>query len=149
MDESEADVGPQLAEEAPDAVSFDEVEAFLAEYGVQEPNQTSDIYEEEEIAEVLAATWRERRSEISKLQKSRRFGQAATVKKQFSREITDLQKKSRCRACGQIGHWARSCPQRASGKPDRDKVHGAAVVEEALLVSSPGYGIIDWGAVER
>ena len=35
MDESEADVGPQLAEEAPDAVSFDEVEAFLAEYGVQ------------------------------------------------------------------------------------------------------------------
>ena len=34
-------------------------------------------------------------------------------------------------------------------KPDRDKVHGAAVVEEALLVSSPGYGIIDWGAVEH
>ena len=150
IDESETEVGIPPPDEGPDAVSFDEVEAFLAEHGVQEPNTVNEVFDEDEIAEVLAATWRERRSEISKLQKSRRFGQAATVKKQFSREITDLQKKSRCRACGQIGHWARNCPQRSSSsasgsRTDTDKVHGAAVVEEALLVSSPGYGVIDSG----
>lgn len=151
FDETEFEVSPPPADEGPDAVSFDEVEAFLTEHGIQEPNTPNDVYEEEEIAEVLAATWQERRSEISKLQKTRRFAQANVVKKHFSREVTDLQKRSRCRACGQIGHWARNCPQKgagssSSGKTDREKVHGAAVVEEALLVSSPGYGIIDSGS---
>ena len=119
---------------------FDELEAFLAEHGVQDSTTaSSDIYEEDEIAEVLAATWKERRSEISKLQKTRKFQQANTLKKQFSREVTDLQKRSRCRRCNQIGHWARNCPQAASTsvKADKEKVNGAAVVtHEVLLVPS-------------
>ena len=102
-----------VSDDGPDAVAFDEVEAFLAEHGTNEPNATNETYDEDEIAEVLAATWRERRSEISKLQKLRRFGQVSAVKKQFSREVTELQKKSRCRQCGQIGHWAGNCPQKS------------------------------------
>ena len=150
VEELEAETSQLSTDEGQDAVSFDDIEAFLAEYGVQEPNATQEIFDEEEIAEVLAATWRERRSEIAKLQKSRRFGQANSAKKQFSKEITDLQKKSRCRACGQIGHWARNCPQRtassaSSYRSEREKVNGAAMVEEAFLVSCPGYGIIDSG----
>lgn len=112
LEEAESEVSPPLVDDGPDAVSFDEVEAFLTEHGMQESNTPNDVFDEDEIAEVLAATWRERRSEISKLQKTRRFAQANVVKKQFSREVTDLQKRSRCRACGQIGHWARNCFQK-------------------------------------
>ena len=154
VQQSEADEEVELpptavSDDGPDVVAFDEVEAFLAERGMNEPNATNETYEEDEIAEVLAATWRERRSEMSKLQKSRRFGQVNAVSKQFSREVTELQKKSRCRQCEQIGHWARNCAQRSSGasssKQEREKAHGAVMVEEAYLVSSPGYGIIDSG----
>eukprot|EP00913_Durusdinium_trenchii_P031321 g29328.t1 len=144
IDESETEVGIPPPDEGPDAVSFDEVEAFLAEHGVQEPNTVNEVFDEDEIAEVLAATWRERRSEISKLQKSRRFGQAATVKKQFSREITDLQKKSRCRACGQIGHWARNCPQRSSSSAS-----GSRTDTDKALVAIEKYSWADEGAIVK
>ena len=123
------------------------MEAFLAEHGFHDSasGSNSEVFDEAEVAEVLAATWKEKRVEISKLQKARKFGQAASVKKQFSRDLTDIQKKSRCRKCGQIGHWARNCPSNnPSGKGD--KVNGAAMVtDEVLLVSSPGFGIIDSG----
>ena len=148
-DEPDAETVLEPDLEGPDAVQFDEVEAFLAEHGLGDQSGAGEAFEEEEIAEVLAATWKERRTEISRLQKSRKFGQANSVKRQFSRELTDLQKKSRCRKCGQIGHWARHCTQKSSssssGKTDKDKTHGAAVVEDVLLVSSPGYGILDSG----
>ena len=146
---AEPETGPALDPEGPDSVVFDELEAFLTEHGMQDgTTNSSDVYDEDKIAEVLAATWKERRSEISRLQKTRKFQQANTIKKQFSQEITDLQKRSRCRRCNQIGHWARNCPQAASStnKNEKDKVSGAAMVtHEVMLVSSPGYGIIDSG----
>ena len=149
--EDEPETGLPSEADGPDSVVFDEVEAFLAEHGFQDAASSGsfqEVYDESEIAEVLAATWREKRTEISKLQKARKFKQASSVKKQFSRELTDIQKRSRCRRCGQIGHWARNCPQASSstGRGDKEKVSGAAMVtEEVLLVSSPGYGIIDSG----
>ena len=151
--EDEPETGLPFEAEGPDSVVFEEVEAFLADHGFQEAassGTSTEVYDESEIAEVLAATWREKRTEISKLQKARKFKQASTVKKQFSRELTDIQKRSRCRRCGQIGHWARSCPQAQTsgytGRADKEKVSGAAMVtDEVLLVSSPGFGIIDSG----
>ena len=53
-------------------------------------------FEEAELAEILAATWRERRTEISRLQKNRKFSQAQTVKKQLTRDASDLRRKSKC-----------------------------------------------------
>ena len=146
-DEDEPESGLPSGGDGPDAVVFEEMEAFLAEHGFHDSasGSNSEVFDEAEVAEVLAATWKEKRVEISKLQKARKFGQAASVKKQFSRDLTDIQKKSRCRKCGQIGHWARNCPSNnPSGKGD--KVNGAAMVtDEVLLVSSPGFGIIDSG----
>ena len=161
-----------------------EVEAFLSEHGALPDSQSGtqgDVFDETEVAEVLAATWKEKRMEIAKLQKSRRFGQVNTVKKQFSREVADLRKKSRCHRCHQVGHWQRDCPKPPGSKPDQEpRKSGAAMVQhsagslqsvpelgelqsmpefqpveteqhqeahshESLLVSSPGYGIIDSG----
>lgn len=147
-----------------DAIVF-EVEAFLADYGVKEENTaTSDAFDEAEVAEILAATWRERRSEISKLQRNRKFSQAMSVKKQFTREASDLRKKSKCWNCGKVGHWSKDCtaPKSSSSKSvgsasdtDRSKKQVAAMVvdhaaaadvsSEVFLVSSPGYGIVDSG----
>ena len=125
---------------------------------------TSDAFDEAEVAEILAATWRERRSEISKLQRNRKFSQAMSVKKQFTREASDLRKKSKCWNCGKVGHWSKDCtaPKSSSSKSvgsasdtDRSKKQVAAMVvdhaaaadvsSEVFLVSSPGYGIVDSG----
>ena len=143
-EENELNLSANQEEEGPDAFQMPEIESFLAEHGLSDAAQSSsgDVFEEAEVAEVLAATWKEKRTEIARLQKTRKFQQASSMKKQFSRDVSELQRKSRCRKCNQIGHWARNCPQNASS----DKVHGAAMVtEEVLLVSSPGFGIIDSG----
>jgi len=52
-----------------------------------------------------------------------------------------------------VGYWARNCPNKSSAKGDdrSSNAAGAAVVweaveaSEAMLVSSPGFGIIDSG----
>ena len=100
-DREDPDLGHGEQEADPcDSVVF-EVEAFLADHGVtKETTAPSDAFEEAEVAEILAATWRERRNEISRLQKNRKFSQALTVKKQFSRDAADLRKKSKCWNCG-------------------------------------------------
>ena len=56
--------------------AFEDVELFLAEHDFTEDVPAGEIYQESEVAEVLAATWREKRNELSKLQKARRFHQA-------------------------------------------------------------------------
>ena len=138
-----------------------EVECFLADYGIQEDGGSlggNDTFEEREVAEILAASWKEKRAEISRLQRSRKWTQASMVKKQFSREASELKAKSKCWNCLKVGHWSRDCtaPRRQSPSSSTadSKVHGAAVAtcltvqehaEEALLISSPGYGIVDSG----
>lgn len=122
-----------------DGVVLD-VEAFLADHGVREDTTApSEIFEEAEVAEVLAATWREKCNEISCLQKGRKFTQALSVKKQFSRDATDLRRKSKCWNCGKVGHWSKDCtlPKstlKSSGSAsdgDRNKKQTAAMVLHA------------------
>ena len=138
-------------------------EAFLADHGVtDETTAPSDAFEEAEVAEILAATWRECRTGISRLQKKRKFSQAQTVKKQFTRDAPDLRRQSKCWNCGKVGHWSKDCtapklstkPSGSSSDGDRVKKQAAAMVHhspdskpsrEVMLVSSPGYGIVDSG----
>ena len=143
-----------------DAVVFDEVEAFLSEHGVstQEAESTQECFNEEDVVEILAASWKEKRSEIARLQKSRRFGQVSAVKRAFASEVSELKTKSKCFKCHKTGHWARNCPNKKAGS-DRPSSSGAAVVwtlptsgaapvlnaEEVMLISSPGFGVIDLG----
>ena len=88
---------------------FADVEAFLADHNVaSDANEAAEV-DESEAAEALAISWRERRQEINKLQKSRRFGQAASTRKSFRVEIAELKKRTRCRRCNGLGHWAREC----------------------------------------
>lgn len=160
----------ETAEDVPDAgdqVVFSEVEALLAEYGVQDVEcSEQEVFEESEAIEILAATWKEKRAEINKLQKGRNFRQIATVQKQFRQDVTDVKRRARCWRCQQVevGHFSRDCPKpKGYGKGSStsnsgeksSSASGAAMVEdfvpcdpnksEVYLVSSPGFGIIDSG----
>ena len=103
---------------------FADVEAFLADHDIS--LNVTDAYEvdEGEAAEALAVSWRERRQEINKLQKSRRFGQAASSRKSFRVEIEELKKRTRCRKCNRLGHWARECRSTTNAR-GKDQ-HGAS-----------------------
>eukprot|EP00434_Breviolum_minutum_P003222 symbB.v1.2.002836.t1/scaffold144.1/size299099/14 len=141
-----------------DAVVFEEVEAFLSEHGVASPEGEVDneCFNEEDVVEILAASWKEKRSEISRLQKSRRFGQVSAVKRAFANEVSELKTKSKCFKCHKIGHWARNCPNKKAENPSASgaavvwslPTSGAATVinaEEVMLISSPCFGVIDSG----
>ena len=52
-------------------------------------------------------TWRERRQDINRLQRQRRFNDASGTKQSFRVEIEALKRRTRCRKCGKVGHWAR------------------------------------------
>ena len=177
------------AQELEAEIGFDDVELFLAEHGTGEYGlETDESYQEHEVAEVLAASWKDRRAELSKLQKARKFHQAGDVKRQFRVEIEELKKRTQCRRCGKTGHWARKCraslPNASASAGAAAGSSGASLVQvkdfvcciqalpimtvesrqsvkkagmldqlrarrqdehEVLLVSSPGYAILDSG----
>ena len=113
---------------------FEDVEAFLADH-----NQTSQLGEvdEDEAAEALAVTWKERRQQINQHHRARRFDQSTQSRRSFRIEVEELKKRTRCRKCNKLGHWARECPMKttsssSTARGDADTgthVAGAAVVE--------------------
>lgn len=176
-----------------------EVETFLADHALNEPDDDpQEVYEESEVAEALAVSWKDKRRELGRLQRSRRFGAASELKKSYKVEIEELKRKSRCHRCNQVGHWSRECrnPSKSKGKGSssnnsKSSDAGVAMVEsfeehfvaavaplsnsqlsvlerlrqrhtlsinaemvkesnhpdshEVMLVSSPGFGVIDSG----
>ena len=77
--------------------------------------ETGEPVSEAEAAEALAVSWKERRQEISRHQQSRKFGSASQSRRSFRIEVEELKKRTRCRKCNRMGHWAREC--RSSGPP--------------------------------
>ena len=169
--------------ESNEEIDFEDVEQFLADYDA-DPQDETEVFEEKDVADVLAVSWREKRKEISKMQKARRFSAATDIKKQYRVEVEEIKKKTKCHRCGRVGHWAkeRRLPRNdgkgPSGSSAMKKDSGAAYVEsadfkehfvatvvhkpsvldelrgrvvtevsatETLLVSSPGFGILDSG----
>jgi hypothetical protein len=54
------------------------VEALLADHDEQARDEPDEVFEESEVAEALAVTWKEKRKELGRLQRSRKFGPPLT-----------------------------------------------------------------------
>ena len=131
-------------DDTPEVGGFDDVELFLADHEVNFPAEESESFPEQEVAEVLASTWKEKRAEIARLQKARRFDQAKEMRRSFRVEIEELKKKTKCNRCHKVGHWARECRQKREGMSgsqssapakSMSKESGAGYVAQELLAA--------------
>ena len=115
----------EMPEEETD--NFADVEAFLADHGLAEASPEPEEFQEDEAAEALAVTWKERRKEISKLQQRRGFGNSKAseqARRSFRVEIEELKRRTRCRKCNRFGHWARECKASSSSNSGGYGGHG-------------------------
>eukprot|EP00435_Cladocopium_sp_Y103_P021217 s3154_g5.t1 len=122
--------GDSLAED------FQDVHEFLDDH--QLVDDAGEEFPEGDVAEVLAASWREKRQELGRLQRNRQFAKAKEVKRSFRVEVEELKARTTCHRCGKRGHWAKECSQpkgasKGSKSTGQSAVNtsGAAMVETA------------------
>ena len=120
------------ADDDDDGEDFKDVQDLLDDH--QDDAATAEEFPETDVAEVLAATWKEKRQELGRLQKSRQFGKMKEVKRSFRVEVEELKARTSCNRCGRRGHWARECTfppkNKGSGKGQSStgQASGAAMV---------------------
>ena len=149
-----------------DEEQFQDVEAFLADHGIHVGDSDTGEVSESDAAEALAVTWKEWRKEIQKVNQSRGVGQprfsSSSSSRSFRVDVEELKRRTKCRKCGRVGHWARECKEQSGAKSDGASASSAGLVQfagaaeccapgasaESLaagLTSSPGKGIVDSG----
>ena len=77
-------------------------------------------------------TWRERRQQITQLQRSRKFDDADKAKKSLRVEIEELKKRTKCHQCGKTGHWSREC--RSKPTPSSSTTASGSGTHEAHMM---------------
>ena len=135
---------------------FADVEAFVAEHQGFDDNigeEGHDVYPEGDVAEILATTWKEKRAELSRLNRSRRFAEAKETRRSFRVEIEELKKRTKCNRCGRFGHWARECEQprdsgsaassTAGGKGKGKELGASFVVDSSSQPSEVGASFVE------
>ena len=120
------------------ATGFEDVELFLAEHGLNDESpsheQHDEVWDERDAAEVLAASWKDRRAELNKLQRERKFRQAGDPRRAFRVEVEEVKKRSKCFKCNKLGHFARDCESKAASSgaatsSTTGREHGASMVQ--------------------
>ena len=117
-----------------------EVEALIADFVPDHFDLPGDeLFAEADVAEVMAVSWREKRQELNRLQKSRKFSAAKELKRSFKVEIEEMKRKTKCHKCGKVGHWSRECRSKGDGKGSKSgsTSHGSSgAASGAALVQS-------------
>ena len=112
-------------------VEFDDVELFLAKHGgLDSAAEPEDTYEEHEIADILAVSWKKKQQELNKLKQSRQFHNEAGLKKTYRIEVEEFKKRTKCHRCKKVGHWARECRSKpANPKASSSSTDAAGCVQ--------------------
>lgn len=120
---------------------FEDVELLIADHQGQGDvlDAQDDTFPEDEVAEVLATSWKERRQELGRLQRSRQF-QKANVKRAFWVEVAELKRNTSCHKCGQKGHWSRECRNQAT------KGAGKSTSKSSTPSSTTGAALVEHDA---
>ena len=125
--EGETDLNEDETIADKDDDDLEAMETMLADM-VDNPLPESEVFEEQEAAEILAMMIREKKktyTQSAQLKKDRELGRgyrqgstgqnhrAATGPLRpgtYRLSIAELKQRTRCQKCGRIGHWKRECP---------------------------------------
>ena len=132
----------EMSEETVDEHDFSDVQQFLQDHPEAGAGEDSaEPFAESDVAEVLALSWKERRSELSKIQKGRKFNQSTDLRRSFRIEVEELKKKTKCNKCGKIGHWARECRSKV-GSGDKGTGKSAPVSSSSSTLGAATVSVL-------
>ena len=103
---------------------FRDIDQLLEDHQLSLEAESQETFQESDIAEVLATSWRDKRQELNRLQKKRQFGKARDVRRAYRIGVEELQRQTACHKCGKKGHCAREC--RSASAKDEQGSSGAS-----------------------